>query len=321
MRVKHTTILAGALVMVLAFTSSAMGLTVDGDISDWGSAYRHTDAANDTGCSFEMLEWGAFSNGTTLYMFQRVDIDMTVGQVWSDFWCDIDNSDATTLGGIIPQSLYAEVGINGADISPQWDGGVVDPNANPWVHEPLAVQYFGYGDDWWKDDGINAPSAVMAYSADGTILEYSVSVAELEAKALTFPDEAVGGKVWEVATRLDGIIRGGSYGADVSDSTELLIVADYAGDADNDGDVDADDLATWGANYTGSSVGGAKGWANGDFDGDGDVDADDLATWGANYTGSGGAPMMADMMASVPEPMTMSLLAIGGIALIRRRRK
>jgi len=89
-----------------------------------------------------------------------------------------------------------------------------------------------------------------------------------------------------------------------------------SGDADLDNDVDADDLATWGANYTGDA-GSGKSWFNGDFDGDGDVDADDLATWGANYTGAGGAPLMAD----VPEPATMTLLAIGGVALIRRRRK
>ncbi|MCC7291208.1 MAG: hypothetical protein IT449_03990 [Phycisphaerales bacterium] len=52
-----------------------------------------------------------------------------------------------------------------------------------------------------------------------------------------------------------------------------ILCTEY-GDADLDGDVDADDLATVNANLGQSGLG----WCGGDFDGDGAVDADDVAT-------------------------------------------
>jgi hypothetical protein len=67
-----------------------------------------------------------------------------------------------------------------------------------------------------------------------------------------------------------------------------LIVNPAKGDADSDGDVDDDDLATWTANFTGdlgASELATKLFAQGDFDGDGDVDLNDLGLWSVNYTG------------------------------------
>ncbi|MDP6544419.1 MAG: PEP-CTERM sorting domain-containing protein, partial [Phycisphaerae bacterium] len=117
-------------------------------------------------------------------------------------------------------------------------------------------------------------------------------------------------------------------------------------DFDGDGDVDLNDLAILQGNYGFPSVahpGDANGdnrvneadlailndqWGlrapgqSGDFDGDGDVDIDDFnilkGNMGWDGTG-GGAPQTPG--SETPEPATMSLLAIGGLLILRRRRR
>ncbi len=96
--------------------------------------------------------------------------------------------------------------------------------------------------------------------------------------------------------------------------------APHRGDVDKDGDVDIFDFMDLQGNF-GTTTGMA--WTDGDVDpydgnslaasGDGDVDIFDFmdiqANWG--WTDGGG----------VPEPATISLLSLGGLALIRRRKK
>jgi hypothetical protein len=85
------------------------------------------------------------------------------------------------------------------------------------------------------------------------------------------------------------------------------------GDTNGDGIVNDADLANFEAQF-----GGAPGAESADFDGDGDVDAHDFATMRGNWGfGTGPAPLPGD---ATPEPATMSLLALGGLAILRRRR-
>ena len=82
------------------------------------------------------------------------------------------------------------------------------------------------------------------------------------------------------------------------------------GDANGDTYVDDDDLslllASWGTDTD---------WANGEFSGTPPVDDDDLSLLLANWTGAPPAPI------SVPEPASAALLVLGGLAVLRRRRK
>jgi hypothetical protein len=108
---------------------------------------------------------------------------------------------------------------------------------------------------------------------------------------------------------------------DVQDANSVTLVAAYGGDLDLDGAVSFLEAATAVAHIGLSPAG----WADGDSDRDGDVDIDD-ADWAvSSYLGV--APPEAPASSSftrvegVPEPGAMSLLAIGGLgALLRRRR-
>ena len=80
----------------------------------------------------------------------------------------------------------------------------------------------------------------------------------------------------------------------------------YPGDANLDGLVDQADYTIWYNHY-----GANSGWTEGDFSGDGLVDQADYTSW-YNHYGAGGS--------SVPEPATLSLLVLGGLAMLRRRR-
>ena len=89
-----------------------------------------------------------------------------------------------------------------------------------------------------------------------------------------------------------------------------------AGDANGDGNVDLADFVilrnTFGADRY-------AGFSTGDFNGDNAVDLQDFVILRNNF-GSGDTAPMDAWRSTVPEPASLGLLAIGGMALIRRRR-
>lgn len=107
--------------------------------------------------------------------------------------------------------------------------------------------------------------------------------------------------------------------ADMTYEVETILGTHF-GDTDVDGDVDLSDLGNLATNYGMSS--GAS-WGLGDFDCDGDVDLNDLGTL-ATYYGQGSAQAFADFQAltgvSVPEPAGASVLALGILTAMRRRK-
>ena len=85
-----------------------------------------------------------------------------------------------------------------------------------------------------------------------------------------------------------------------------------SGDANGDHAVDVGDLGILAGNWNQSG----KAWAQGDFTGEGDVNIGDLGVLAGNWGWRSPAGQ-----ASVPEPGCLSVLALGSLVLIRRRRK
>ena len=145
-----------------------------------------------------------------------------------------------------------------------------------------------------------------------------------------------GGNVWEWNEAIIGSSRGkrggkfGSYGADDLHASlrgedaptgEFYYtgfrVSEVAtmGDTDGDHDVDITDY-----NNLVAQFGGLPGDDSADFDNDGFVDLEDFVVLRGNFgygvSVSGGVPEAA----RTPEPATLTLLTLGGLALVRRRK-
>ena len=89
-------------------------------------------------------------------------------------------------------------------------------------------------------------------------------------------------------------------------------IAPELGDFDGDGDVDGVDIAEMFSNFNGPG-GGVPTNPETDLDSDGDVDGVDITQLFGAFTG----PLAP---ANVPEPTSLGLLALGSLAITRRRR-
>jgi hypothetical protein len=119
---------------------------------------------------------------------------------------------------------------------------------------------------------------------------------------VTFTNNYTGTLTFSGTTPTDG---SASWGAVLLSDLNLAAIP---GDADRSGLVDQDDYKIWYDNY-----GTGLTWEQGNFKGYGKTDQDDYKTWYDNY-GAGKAG------GAVPEPATMALLAMGGLAMLRRRK-
>ncbi len=96
-----------------------------------------------------------------------------------------------------------------------------------------------------------------------------------------------------------------------------------APDLDEDADVDQDDWAIFMANHKGdlSALTVEQQFLAGDLDGDGDNDFNDFVLFEQGFDAISGGGSFAAMLASVPEPASVTLVLLGTVALLSQRRR
>ena len=218
----------------------------------------------------------------------------------------------------------------------------------------LAATYFDYptSSDSGPDNDLVEPTDpgnnATFYDGDYTIgsLYWRTEVGAHENSDSPYGTSDQGGNVWEwneaILFRLGGWyrgLRGGSFDYRVHDDLLASFRHDYyptfedsnigfrvsviptlTGDFDGDGDVDNADIGLVAGNFTGSSGTGMS-YSDGDIDGDGDVDNADIGFVAGAFTGSPAGNLTGMSPAAVPEPGTLSLLALGGLAVLRRKNR
>ena len=282
------------------------GGTVTCEVLDLGrgeGGIGPSSAPNHNGYGMYIISGNSVLNETYNGIALGTCKDTEDAEVRGVFW--IKGDQATITASEYQSSEYSTTRIEltaDATISPI----VVHPKG--WHPEELDDTIKG---TLWVDSSAATPAVgtkVTVLTVDDTNLDPSVALPEdcLDYSELTIDPnstEGANGEHWVLMPETVIQEEGPRTVA-----LRIQYIAALEGDANDDQVVDVADLGILAGNYGSSGL--DISWAEADFNLDEAVDVADLGILAGNY-GSGSA---------VPEPATLVLLGIGGLALLRRRR-
>jgi hypothetical protein len=188
----------------------------------------------------------------------------------------------------------------------------------------LVVDYTGGSSPWadvqaWVRAGRGVKDTNGLYHWDGNGITSSVAAADPNLKALGVLDNSFTFQsTRSPLTSLEG---------EPVNPTSVLVKYTYWGDANLDGKVTFDDFTVLQYYYFHPLPADQIGWQTGDFNYDGKIDFADFTLLQYAYFHQAGVVLgAADMipesaLASIPEPATLCLLALGAAGVVARRRR
>jgi hypothetical protein len=221
----------------------------------------------------------------------RADADSTPGDAL-DLFVDFHSS--------VPD--YEIVGPNGQGSESPYEG-LEDQYRDDWGYIRN-----GYADnDWWQAFRVLQPNILQINSGSGPTSLTATGFAWNDVYGLNADMSVTFENQFAISRPIEYYHDLGRNAGLAMYEAWIRVVDPLAADFDEDGDVDAGDLAAWQLGY--GTIADAEHY-RGDADGDGDVDGRDLLVWQQQF---GGSSLTA--VATVPEPETAALV-LGLISLV-----
>ena len=193
------------------------------------------------------------------------------------------------------------------------------PPSSPVLSKPIPLAFAGAANNWTGTLDLTTHKLIV----ESTALSKPAALASLQNQAAFAKNHAAGitsstlPANYGIAVIDNAITSFATFGGLGVDNNSLLVSPELLGDANADGHVDLTDLSTV-LNSFGSAT---LAWTSGNFDYQPTIDLTDLSDVLNNFGLSNPNASSAALISSVPEPLSLAILAPAALLLCGSRRR